>query len=158
MSPSRSSDEWNEIVRLVRAYALRKYGWTANGITIHSPYPGVEHLEPFPAVTPQPGPRIHEWASGDTPRHLSDFRAVYWPGLGRFNLSEKRAHVVKQLWEAMEDGTWEVQQDVLLRRADSDGTRLVDLFKGDPSWGVLVVKGQVPGSYRLPPLTDDGGE
>jgi hypothetical protein len=142
VSPSRSSDEWTEIVRLVRAYALRKYGQLAVGITIHL----------------QPGPRIHEWASGDEPRHLSDFRAVYWPGLGRFNLSEKRALVVKQLWEAMEDGTWEVQQDVLLRRADSDGTRLVDLFKGDPAWGVLVVKGEVAGSYRLPPRGEDGGE
>jgi hypothetical protein len=158
VSPSRSSDEWTEIVRLVRAYALRKYGQLAVGITIHL-HQGNAHLEPFPQATPpQPGPRIHEWASGDEPRHLSDFRAVYWPGLGRFNLSEKRALVVKQLWEAMEDGTWEVQQDVLLRRADSDGTRLVDLFKGDPAWGVLVVKGEVAGSYRLPPRGEDGGE
>lgn len=152
MSP-RTSDEWAEIVRLVRAYALRKYGWQARAITIHSPYPGVEHLEPFPAVTP-PAPRLRvlEWASGEEPKHLSDFRTVYWPGLGQFTFSTTQAGVIKQLWEAMVDGTWEVSQRTLLSRAGSQSDRLVDLFKGHPAWRALILPGAVAGNYRFPPM------
>lgn len=161
-----SSDEWADIVRLVRAYARRKYGWMPSGITIHAPWPGVGHLEPFTAPEgsaapepsagqPAPAGRKPDWNSGSLPAHVQDFRAVYWPGLGTFGLSETQACVVELLWEAWREGVHEVPQDVLLRKVGSQSVRLCDVFKGPSgakAWGTLVVRGQVPGSYRLPPL------
>lgn len=160
-------DEWPTIVRMLRGYALRKYGWAPHGLTLHGGPGKLSHYEHLPlCVGPgqeaqskgRSGP-ARSWDSGDEPNHLSNFCAVYWPGLGRFNLTETQAKVVKVLWQAYMDGTWEVAQEELLRQAGSEAVRLVDLFKnGSPAWGKLVIRGQALGNYRLAPLPDPEAE
>ena len=154
-----TDDEWSALVRAVRKYAARRYGFRASGITIHGYSGTLPHHEPFPPTDtqesvplPAPRPVRHEWASGGEPSHLSEFRAIYQPGMGRFNFSPTQALIVAQLWEAREDGTCEVSQDTLLRRAGSDSTRLSGLFKNHPAWGTLIIQGQIAAHYRLAPV------
>lgn len=158
---------WEEIVRLVRAYALRKYGDGVDGITLHL-HRCRPSYEPFPppGYSPQaangaglPSPRRGEgtstWGTGSSPKHLSDFQLVYWPGLGTFSLGDKQARVVERLWEAWEEGRPGVKQAELLRAADSDGDRLRDLFRSSNAWGTLIIRGEQPGTYSLPPVAAD---
>jgi hypothetical protein len=160
---------WDALVRLARLYAWRKYGYEPIGITLHGPSQpggGPSHYEPLPPRRPDeprarpPSARADGWASGDQAKQFGDCRAVYWPGLGRFKFSPKQAAVVRALWEARQGGVPEVGQADLLRTADSDCARLVDLFKGHPAWGSLIVRGEVAGHYRLhdPPLALAVGE
>ena len=165
-----ASDEWDQIIVLIRRYALRKYGDWAAGITIHLPCSRQSHYEPFPSRDPTDNrspPRPTVWGSGPEPKRTESFSAVYWPGRGTFHFyGEKQQAVVAALWAARAEGTLELSQNVLLRAADSDGTRLHDLFRGHPAWGKLILRGHSPGSYTLPPPgsnTDDlphndGGE
>jgi hypothetical protein len=152
-----ASDEWDQIIILIRRYALRKYGDWAAGITIHLPFSRQNHFEPFPARDPidnrSPGrSAVTPWGSGPEPKHTDNFSAVYWPGRGTFHFyGEKQQAVVAALWAARAEGSLEVSQNVLLRAADSDGARLHDLFRGHPAWGKLVLRGHAPGSYTLPP-------
>lgn len=150
----QGDEAWDEIVRMIRLYAMRKYQGTATGITIH--LPGADHREPFP-VGQWGGGSTPRWDSGSAPKHLSDFRKVYWPDVGTFILTESQARVVAALWRAWQSGVPEVGQEKLLRAASSDGTRLSDLFKRSTAWGTLVRQGDVPGTYRLPVLEEDGG-
>ena len=152
------SDEWDQIIRLIRRYALRKYGDWAAGITIYLPCSRQSHYEPFPARDPtgnrSPPPQI-VWGWGPLPKHTDNFSAVYWPGLGMFHFQgDKQQSVVAALWAAREEGTLEVTQALLLRAADSDGARLHDLFRNHSAWDRLICRGRAPGSYTLPPQPD----
>jgi len=130
------TDDWDQLITLIRRYALRKYGDWAAGITIHLPGSRQNHYEPFPARDAKAGrdpPRAltPAWGAGPAPKHTDNFSAVYWPGLGTFYFQgEKQQAVLAALWTAWQDGTLEVTQTVLLRAADSDGARLHDLFRG----------------------------
>lgn len=107
---------------------------------------------PVRVVTADGVVRITVEVSADTPPqpwHSADFREVRWPGLGDFAPTPKQALVVARLWRAREEGEGPVGQRELLQAADSDCDRLVDLFKGSPSWGRLVVPLK-DGTYRLP--------
>ncbi len=78
---------------------------------------------------------------------------VYWPNLGTYYFQgDKQQAVIACLWNAQQDGLLEVSQAVLLCAADSDGTRLHDLFRNHPAWGKLIRHGRSPGSYTLPPV------
>jgi hypothetical protein len=151
-----ASDEWDQIIILIRRYSLRKYGDRAAGITIHLPCSRQSHYEPFPSHDPidmrsPPRSALPPWGSGPEPKRTDNFSAVYWPGRGTFHFyGEKQQAVVAALWAARSDGTLEVSQNVLLRAADSDGARLHDLFRGHPAWGKLILRGHSPGSYTLP--------
>lgn len=79
--------------------------------------------------------------------HTTDFLFVLWKGV-RYQLSPKQAAVVRQLWEAHGRGLPDVHQEQLLRGADSDGVRLVDLFKRHPAWQNLIISVK-QGYYRL---------
>jgi hypothetical protein len=102
------------------------------------------------------------WAAGPEPKHLADFRQVYWPELGTFTFLPKQARVVELLWEAREDGAPHVPQADLLAGADSDSSRLLDLFrsnaKSHPAWGRLIVPGDLPATFRLAPLPGEQEE
>lgn len=104
-----------------------------------------------------PARPANAWAAGDAPKQLDGCRQVYWPGLGAYTFSPKQAAVVQVLWDAWRDGVPCVPQDRLLRAADSDGTRVRDLFSRSPAWGALIVQGRLPGSYTLPGLPDREG-
>lgn len=152
-----ASDDWDQIISLIRGYAMRKYGDWAAGITIHLPCCRQNHYEPFPARDATgnrspPRSAVPAWGAGPTPKRTDNFSAVYWPGLGTFHFhGEKQQAVIAALWAAYEEGTLEVMQTLLLRAADSDGTRLHDLFRGHTAWGKLIQRGCSPGSYTFPP-------
>jgi hypothetical protein len=76
-----------------------------------------------------------------------DFRWLSWFGTEYF-LSEKQSKVVKALWEARQKGCPDLAKEFLLRVCDSDGVRLVDLFRRSPAWGTIIVSCQ-RGTYRL---------
>ncbi len=174
--------EWAEIVRLLRGYALRKYGDDVEAIKLKLRHRG-ETLEYIP-VQPQPpaevGPPARPAAplpraaaagqgagarpppSGSAiPWHSSDWRLVDWPGLGRFTFSRLQGRVISALWDAHREGAPAVRQEDLLRVVDSQSPRLGDLFRGHPAWGTLIVRGPGPSTYRLaelPAVEGQGGE
>jgi hypothetical protein len=84
----------------------------------------------------------------DKPRHSSDFRTINWYGT-KFKFTATQAAVVRELWAAKKNDTPDVSQARLLEAAGSDGRRLDDLFRRSPAWGVMIVQGEMGGTYRL---------
>ncbi len=80
-------------------------------------------------------------------RHSADFASVHWYGTD-YTFSPGQSAIVKQLWEAWENGTPEVRQETLLTGAGLESPRLVDVFEGSAAWGALIVPGR-RGTYRL---------
>jgi hypothetical protein len=95
------------------------------------------HIEDAPASGP-PGERSHS----------ADFRSVSWDGR-TYSLTGMQAAVVRALWEAWQAGTPDVGQHTLLEAADSCADRLRDVFRHCQAWGVLVVRGESKGTFRL---------
>lgn len=80
-------------------------------------------------------------------QHTDDYTIVLWQGV-RYQLTRKQSQVVRALWEAWREGQPDVSQRELLKAADSDGVRLVDLFRRNPAWNNLIVSVK-QGYYRL---------
>ncbi|MHC4167924.1 MAG: hypothetical protein ACYSWQ_13270 [Planctomycetota bacterium] len=80
--------------------------------------------------------------------HSADFRSVNWCGI-RHSFTPTQAAIVKQLWDAWENGTPDVGQDTLLETAGSESKRLVDVFKDHKTYRQVIGKGNTKGSYRL---------
>ncbi len=116
--------------------------------------PGYYRLPELPPPQAEvSSPSSCNWGSGPVPKHTDCFERVYWPGLGVFALGRKQARVVEALWEQWQEGNPQVPQADLLRAADSDCARLIDLFRNSPAWGRLVLRdSELPGHYRLPEL------
>ena len=84
------------------------------------------------------------------PEHSDDFRSVLWePDQEPFSFKPVPARCVKVLWEHAVRGTPDVGQATILEAADSASARLIDLFKGHPAWGTMIVPGETKGSFRL---------
>ncbi len=81
-------------------------------------------------------------------RHSPDFRSVHWFGTDYY-FSTGQAACVKRLWEAWEQGTPDVGQDKILVDAEVECKRLVDLFRGHPAWGTMILRSGPKGLYRL---------
>jgi hypothetical protein len=96
-----------------------------------TPAPAVPTAAPPPTPGPAPTPT-------GFPRHSADFRSVHWFGAD-YTFTPTQAAVIRQLWEAWEDGTPGLGQETLLEGAGSTGDRLRDVFRGSPAWGTLVV-------------------
>jgi hypothetical protein len=94
---------------------------------------------PPPAADQAPLPRC---------RHSVDFRDVVWNGVS-YKFGRLQAISVKVMWQAWENGTPELGQRTILAEAGSDSTKLVDVFRNHPAWGVMIVTGSTPGTYRL---------
>jgi hypothetical protein len=143
------SDEWDQIVELIRRYSLRRYGDAVLGISLH-----LQHLGDVREVFPFPGRVL---AGRDPPAqdpyHTSDFQLVIWHG-ERYTFSPKQRAVVARLWAAWEKGWPGINQQQLLRAADSDAVRLADLFKRCPAWGKMIVS-IGPGLYSLSPPPEE---
>jgi hypothetical protein len=81
------------------------------------------------------------------------FRTVVAGGVLHFEFTPQQAKVVEQLWRAAQAGTPDVPDAVLLETADSEATRLRDVFrpggKLDNAWGSLIVQGDRQGTHRL---------
>lgn len=87
--------------------------------------------------------------------HSVDFASVSWRG-DVYSFSPKQRIIIAALWRAMEAGHHYVGKDALLVEAESDCTRLRELFGKHPAWGKLIVLGKLTGgragTYRLAPL------
>lgn len=82
--------------------------------------------------------------------HTANYRVVRW-GRETFTFSHKQSLVVESLVTATASGFDFVDQHTLLDQADSDGARLLDLFRGHAAWGRFIVKAldSGPGAYTL---------
>jgi hypothetical protein len=83
-------------------------------------------------------------------RHSLDFRSVRWHGKD-YTFTPTQAAIVTELWAAWEQGTPDIGDPTLLRKADCAGDRLRDVFKNHPAWGTMIVEGQTKGTRRLRP-------
>lgn len=84
-------------------------------------------------------------------RHDATYRDVFWHG-HRFKFSKTQAAVVELLHLAKKDGHPDVDQGVIIQQIGSEAGRLIELFRrgdGARAWGLLIVQGDTPGSYRL---------
>lgn len=84
-------------------------------------------------------------------RFSADFREVHWHGQ-LFRFSKTQAAIVELLHQAKKADTPDVQQAALLEQAGSQSMRLTELFRrgdGARAWGLFIIQGDEPGSYRL---------
>jgi hypothetical protein len=104
------------------------------------------------AAAAGPSGALPDFPRKDAPaaRHSIDFRSVHWFGADH-TFSATQAACVQVLWEAWENGTPEVGQATILEHpeVEAESKRLVDVFKGHPAWGTMIVKGRTAGAYRL---------
>jgi len=84
-------------------------------------------------------------------RHSEDFRSVHWFGAD-YQFTASQAACIEVLWQAWEAGTPELGQEFIVTEIDVQSERLVDLFKGHPAWGKMIVPGSTKGAYRLEEL------
>jgi hypothetical protein len=87
--------------------------------------------------------------SGKT-AHSPDFRSVSWFGECH-SFTGKQAECVRVLWKAWEQGTFDVGEKTVLAEAESDTTRLANLFKDHAAFGRMIVRGTTRGTFRLQP-------
>lgn len=80
--------------------------------------------------------------------HSPDFASINWRG-AVYKFTKTQRIVVKELWEAFERGTPELSQEYLLEKAESNSTKLADLFQTNPAWGSVIVPGESRGSFQL---------
>jgi hypothetical protein len=92
-----------------------------------------------PAVGRPPSPRA---------THSADFRSIDWFGR-HYSFTPGQAACMKIMWNAWEQGAPEMAQQRILGDAGLDSERLVDLFKGRPAWGTMIVPGATKGAFRL---------
>ena len=88
----------------------------------------------------------NEKITPDTDRatHAPDFSSVNWFGIV-YTFTPKQRSVIADLWQAWQDGYDAIGQDALLHEAESDCSRLRDLFLGNPAWGTMVVQAKFRG-------------
>lgn len=149
----RMPENWDQIVSTMRAWCVRTFGFDPHTVVLEGR--GGQARLPVPPWAGCGQPQLSAAPGEPAPAHnahTSDFQRVDWNGR-RYFLTPKQAKVVSVLWQAWEEGGEEIAQDVLLRAADSDGVRLVDLFKRSEAWGNLIVSPR-PGFYRLAEVGD----
>lgn len=69
--------------------------------------------------------------------HSPDFHVVTWHGQ-TYAFTPAQGRAVALLWAANQDGTLYVPTRALLKAAGSSGSRVADLFKRSPAWGVVI--------------------
>lgn len=90
-------------------------------------------------------------------RHSRDFKSVHWAG-EIFTFTPRQAQAVQMLHEAWRNRTPGIGQDAILENLGSLGRdkfgsampqQLRDLFRRNPVWNALIVRGERRGTYRL---------
>lgn len=94
------------------------------------------------AVALEPAPEL------PSRRHTADFAAVVWDGQ-HYSFTSAQAAAVRLLWEAYEQGLYDVRHESLASAVGSDRTRMKNLFRGHPAWGTMIVSGVAKGTLRL---------
>jgi len=85
-------------------------------------------------------------------KHSADFRSVIWFGKD-YSFTPTQAACVSILWKAWVNGTPDVGEETLLEKSGSESNRLVDIFKHNDAWKVMIVPGSSKGTKRLSPPT-----
>lgn len=160
MSAAVSNDDLLEqLYEIARTLGLRRWGVMPDAVKLHLP-DGREQVEIVP-VLPQKQdiPQILATPSNvyqGEPWHNEDFTVVRWPGQVEYRFTPKQSKVVATLWDALDDDSGDTSrtQADLLAIAESDCTRLRDLFSRHRAWGKLIV-GDGRGNYRLPMGTQE---
>jgi hypothetical protein len=148
--PESTPNSLAELLALIDIWCSRNLGrrpvevgfrWRDSARPSWWPMPDVPPAVTPPATVgrdppPTPGP-VPATPTG-FPRHSADYRSVHWFGAD-YTFTPTQAAVIRQLWEAWEDGTPGLGQETLLEGAGSTGDRLRDVFRGSPAWGTLVV-------------------
>lgn len=134
------SEQWAQFVELARKISAEMFGSEPIEILFVLEDKRESRL-PLPSRIPI--------RSADSPWHSKDFRQISWPGLGVFYLTLKQAAVIRLLWKARAEGAGDLPGQVLLRAADSDSNRLVDLFAKSSAWRTLIQSTR-KGLYHLP--------
>jgi hypothetical protein len=81
--------------------------------------------------------------------HGPDFCTIRWNGQ-RYTFTATQRAIVRQLWAAWESGNSDMGQEALLAGAESESDSIADLFRGKhPAWGVVIIQGDLKGTYRL---------
>jgi hypothetical protein len=80
-------------------------------------------------------------------RHSPDFRSVHWHGVD-YVFSPIQAAIVRQLWQAWEQGTPDIGGDALMVGAGAETRELRHGFRNHPAWGRMIVSLR-RGLYRL---------
>jgi len=89
-------------------------------------------------------------ADPDSLSHSPDYRSVTRRGT-IYGFSPLQADALRILFEALNAGAPEVGQAYILEQIGSTQKHLKDVFKHDPAWGTLIVRGQRRGTFRLDP-------
>lgn len=96
-------------------------------------------------------------AEPGTATHSPGFACVNWYGVV-YSFSFKQRLVVAALWQARDEGHPWLTQETLAEAAESDCSRIRDLFRRHPAWGTMIVSGIMrggpPGSYRLAEMNE----
>lgn len=85
-------------------------------------------------------------------RHSFDFRSVKWFGTS-YAFTKNQALCIKVLWESWENETLELDGLTVIAQAKAAGNRLIDVFRGNPALGKMIIQGSTKGTYRLNPLS-----
>lgn len=133
------------LAELARAYLDRRCGGVSVDarivVRLHpdGAYEVTIDLDDPPAATA--GPRVKAV-------HSPDYR-VFDSGDGAsYQFGPTQAAAVRVLHEAWVAGQPVLSQEAVLEAADSDSSRLADVFRRHPAWGVLIVPAG-GGMYRL---------
>ncbi|MBN1510747.1 MAG: hypothetical protein JXB13_01920 [Phycisphaerae bacterium] len=89
-----------------------------------------------------------ENAPAEGAMHSPDFRMIT-VGETQYPFTKTQAVIVKELYEAAQNGTPDVGDAFLLERADAKTSRLVDIFRDCAAWGTLILPGATRGTRRL---------
>jgi hypothetical protein len=84
-------------------------------------------------------------------KHSPDFRSILTYDGEFFTLTEKQAHVISELYNALESGTPELSQGFLIEAVYGDvaENRIKKLFANNEAWKTLIETGSRKGLVRL---------
>jgi len=83
------------------------------------------------------------------PTHSADFHSTNWYGR-IFTFGPTQAAAFKLFWEAWEVGSPELGGTFVIENCGAKSTKLADVFRDHPAWGVLILPGATKGNFRLP--------
>ena len=93
-------------------------------------------------------PAVRPATLSDDVAFSDDFRSVNWNGR-TFTFTDKQSKIVKTLWDNWKKKTPDVAQRTLLNSAESEALRVIDIFRRNEAWGVVITKGRRKGTLRL---------
>jgi hypothetical protein len=144
------------LVEAAVRHLQRRFGVTYRLRAIRLEVDGPDGISEELTVNPTAWYLAHARTERREARHSEDYRSVNWFGVS-YIFTPLQAAIVRQLWEAAENGTPDVGGAALLENAGSDvsAKRLDLVFRGHGAWKHMIVS-QQKGLYRLAAKPSDG--